>query len=109
MSCNSNLKFVNNVEKIRENNKLKKQLTGISQELKNLREQLGQDSEIQLQLKELIVKQNEIIAQQKIKDAKQQYATEPRTTEDVLLVSLEVVAHLMYDLGMASHCLCAPK
>ncbi|WP_352296297.1 FimV/HubP family polar landmark protein [Pseudoalteromonas sp. 20-MNA-CIBAN-0454] len=63
---------VNNVEEILvENNKLKKQLTGISQELKNLREQLGQDSEIQLQLKELIVKQNEIIAQQKIKDAKQ--------------------------------------
>ncbi|SJN48396.1 FimV/HubP family polar landmark protein [Pseudoalteromonas sp. JB197] len=63
---------VNNVEEMLvENNKLKKQLTGISQELKNLREQLGQDSEIQLQLKELIVKQNEIIAQQKIKDAKQ--------------------------------------
>ncbi|ASM54730.1 pilus assembly protein FimV [Pseudoalteromonas nigrifaciens] len=63
---------VNNVEEILvENNKLKKQLTGISQELKNLREQLGQDSEIQLQLKDLIVKQNEIIAQQKIEDVKQ--------------------------------------
>ncbi|MBB1430145.1 FimV/HubP family polar landmark protein [Pseudoalteromonas sp. SG43-4] len=57
---------VSNVEEILvENNNLKKQLSGISKELENLRLQLGQDSEIQNQLKELIVKQNEIIAQQK--------------------------------------------
>ncbi|WP_024606168.1 MULTISPECIES: FimV/HubP family polar landmark protein [unclassified Pseudoalteromonas] len=57
---------VSNVEDILvENNNLKKQLSGISKELENLRLQLGQDSEIQNQLKELIVKQNEIIAQQK--------------------------------------------
>uniref|UniRef100_UPI000466A281 FimV/HubP family polar landmark protein n=1 Tax=Pseudoalteromonas sp. TAE56 TaxID=1938596 RepID=UPI000466A281 len=57
---------VSNVEEILvENNNLKKQLSGISNELENLRLQLGQDSEIQNQLKELIVKQNEIIAQQK--------------------------------------------
>lgn len=59
---------VSNVEEILvENNNLKKQLSGISKELENLRLQLGQDSEIQNQLKELIVKQNEIIAQQKNK------------------------------------------
>ena len=37
-----------------ENNNLKKQLSGISKELENVRLQLGQDSEIQKQLKELI-------------------------------------------------------
>ncbi|MDO6637921.1 FimV/HubP family polar landmark protein, partial [Pseudoalteromonas carrageenovora] len=59
---------VSNVEEILvENNQLKKQLSGISKELENVRLQLGQDSEIQKQLKELIVKQNEIIAQQKEK------------------------------------------
>ncbi|TMS91694.1 hypothetical protein CWB58_18205, partial [Pseudoalteromonas sp. S201] len=64
---------VSNVEEILvENNNLKKQLTGISNELENVRLQLGQDSEIQQQLKELIVKQNEIIAQQKLKDAEQE-------------------------------------
>ncbi|WP_415638196.1 FimV/HubP family polar landmark protein, partial [Pseudoalteromonas distincta] len=57
---------VSNVEEILvENNNLKKQLSGISKDLENLRLQLGQDSEIQNQLKELIAKQNEIIAQQK--------------------------------------------
>ena len=46
---------VSNVEEIlAENNNLKKQLTGISKELENVRLQLGKDSEIQLQLKELI-------------------------------------------------------
>jgi pilus assembly protein FimV len=50
---------VENVEEIlEENNKLKKQLTGISKELETVRDQLGQDSEIQKQLKELIAKQN---------------------------------------------------
>jgi pilus assembly protein FimV len=64
---------VSNVEEILvENSKLKQQLSGISKELDNLRQQLGQDSEIQQQLKELIVKQNEIIAQQKEKQAAQQ-------------------------------------
>ncbi|WP_036932816.1 FimV/HubP family polar landmark protein, partial [Pseudoalteromonas sp. BSi20439] len=64
---------VSNVEEILvENNNLKKQLTGISSELENVRLQLGQDSEIQQQLKELILKQNEIIAQQKLKDAQQE-------------------------------------
>ncbi|MGO3848109.1 MAG: FimV/HubP family polar landmark protein, partial [Pseudoalteromonas prydzensis] len=59
---------VNNVEEILvENNKLKQQLTGVSKELENIREQLGQDSEIQRQLKELITKQNEIIEQQNAK------------------------------------------
>ncbi|TGE84306.1 hypothetical protein C7Y70_06860, partial [Pseudoalteromonas sp. KS88] len=59
---------VKNVEEILvENNKLKAQLTGISKELENVRNQLGQDSEIQQQLKELIDKQNEIIEQQKAK------------------------------------------
>lgn len=57
---------VDNVEEILvENNNLKKQLTGISKELENVRMQLGQDSEIQQQLKELIIKQNEMIEQQK--------------------------------------------
>ena len=64
---------VSNVEEILvENNNLKKQLTGISNELEKVRLQLSQDSEIQQQLKELIVKQNEIIAQQKLKDAEQE-------------------------------------
>ncbi|KKL18156.1 hypothetical protein LCGC14_2478350, partial [marine sediment metagenome] len=59
---------VANVEEILvENNKLKQQLTGVSKELENIREQLGQDSEIQRQLKELIAKQNEIIEQQSAK------------------------------------------
>ena len=59
---------VENVEEIlEENNKLKKQLTGISKELETVRDQLGQDSEIQKQLKELIAKQNEIIEQQRAK------------------------------------------
>ena len=59
---------VENVEEIlAENNKLKKQLSGISKELETVRDQLGQDSEIQKQLKELINKQNEIIEQQKAK------------------------------------------
>ncbi|SFT96749.1 FimV N-terminal domain-containing protein, partial [Pseudoalteromonas lipolytica] len=59
---------VDNVEEIlAENNKLKQQLTGISKELETVRDQLGQDSEIQKQLKELIAKQNEIIEQQKAK------------------------------------------
>ncbi|WP_249362340.1 FimV/HubP family polar landmark protein [Pseudoalteromonas sp. S1608] len=64
---------VSNVEEILvENNNLKKQLTGISNELENVRLQLGQDSEIQQQLKELILKQNEIIAQQKLKEVEQE-------------------------------------
>ena len=64
---------VSNVEEILvENNNLKKQLAGISNELENVRLQLGQDSEIQQQLKELILKQNEIIAQQKLKEVEQE-------------------------------------
>ncbi len=59
---------VENVEEIlAENNKLKTQLSSISKELEMVRNQLGQDSEIQKQLKELIAKQNEIIEQQKAK------------------------------------------
>ncbi|MGB6141176.1 MAG: FimV/HubP family polar landmark protein, partial [Pseudoalteromonas rhizosphaerae] len=59
---------VDNVEEILvENNKLKQQLTGVSKELENIREQLGKDSEIQRQLSELIAKQNEIIEQQQAK------------------------------------------
>ncbi|TMN80772.1 FimV/HubP family polar landmark protein, partial [Pseudoalteromonas sp. S410] len=82
---------VTNVEEILvENNNLKKQLTGISKELENVRQQLGQDSEIQLQLKELILKQNEIIAQQKAKEV------EPESDFDLLaLLSNPIVLGLL--------------
>ncbi|MGB1305522.1 FimV/HubP family polar landmark protein, partial [Pseudoalteromonas marina] len=82
---------VTNVEEILvENNNLKKQLTGISKELENVRQQLGQDSEIQLQLKELILKQNEIIAQQKAKEV------EPQSSFDLLaLLSNPIVLGLL--------------
>ncbi|MEL0640823.1 FimV/HubP family polar landmark protein, partial [Pseudoalteromonas aliena] len=69
---------VNNVEEIViENNNLKKQLTGISQELEKVRLQLDQDSEIQQQLKDLIEKQNQIIIQEKETESEEGMLSNP--------------------------------
>ncbi|TMO67424.1 FimV/HubP family polar landmark protein, partial [Pseudoalteromonas aurantia] len=58
---------VRNVEDIlKENNKLKQKLGDISDELKNVQQQLGQDSQIQQQLKSLIDLQNELLAEQAV-------------------------------------------
>ncbi|MDP4983116.1 FimV/HubP family polar landmark protein, partial [Pseudoalteromonas tunicata] len=57
---------VDNVETIlAENNKLKSQLENISSELDGVKEQLGNDSLIQQQLREMLSMQNELLAQQK--------------------------------------------
>ncbi|MFC3033967.1 FimV/HubP family polar landmark protein [Pseudoalteromonas fenneropenaei] len=65
---------VKSVEEIlEENGKLKKHLGSISKELETVRKQLGEDSEIQKQLKEVIDLQNELIAQQ---EAKKKQGTE---------------------------------
>ncbi|TMP28306.1 FimV/HubP family polar landmark protein, partial [Pseudoalteromonas rubra] len=58
---------VRSVEEIlQENNELERKLNNISEELKNVQDQLGRDSEIQQQLKAVIDMQNELIAQQQM-------------------------------------------
>ncbi|TMO07384.1 FimV/HubP family polar landmark protein, partial [Pseudoalteromonas sp. S558] len=88
---------VSNVEEILvENNNLKKQLTGISKELESVRLQLGQDSEIQLQLKELIAKQNEVLAQQKLNEV----VPETEADTGTLLSNPLVLGLLMFIPGL---------
>ncbi|MGO2168817.1 FimV/HubP family polar landmark protein, partial [Pseudoalteromonas sp.] len=93
---------VKNVEELLiENNKLKQQLTSISTELENVRNQLGQDSEIQIQLKGLISKQNEIIEQQKVKKQhNSEFSIVGLLSSPLILILMMAIAALLIIAGI---------
>lgn len=93
---------VKNVEELLiENNKLKQQLISISTELENVRNQLGQDSEIQIQLKGLISKQNEIIEQQKVKKQhNSEFSIVGLLSSPLILILMMAIAALLIIAGI---------